>query len=271
MFDKLPAKPIAVLNTPDDEGLRILTVSSPDFQSHVQTLLTPEAIARATSFLPFSIVIMNDSGKYIWSFTVIYTYRNRISPAGTPWKFVVTPTASSADRARLLAPGARYLITPISDFIASCDTTGSRTIEPYLDEGMDRMIDLFNTQDSREVIDISIDSVIYEDGTLVGPDALGRLEKLNDQLRADADFFSSIDGLQGDALKARLSSWIQQESTPTDTYGRQQLLRARTLLRYFNEKGAGPTLSLKTKLHSTKRFSGDHQKVRRVEPFNLNP
>jgi hypothetical protein len=197
--DNMPIK-----NPLQGEGISVIDSTSPGFASEVAKFLDPPALAKASSFLPYSLIVVNNTGRYIWSFTVIYTLPNRISPAGTPWQYRISPTAAGPPHRRLmLAPGGSYLVTPVNDFVASRGPDGRSTFQPYLDEGLERIIEIFEVQDSKERMEASIDSIIYEDGTLAGPDSAQRMDKVNIQIRVQKDL-SSISGLRGDELRKEL-------------------------------------------------------------------
>jgi hypothetical protein len=196
-----------ITNTLHSTGLVVLDVSSPEFMSEVQKLLSPEAVTKAAPFLSQSIVIINNTPQFAWGFTVVYRYPDWISPAGTPWKHRISPSSGGpADRSRMFAPGARFLITPVSDFIASSDEKGNPTLQPYLDEGMDRMIAQFKMQHPslNERVEIIIDSVIFEDGSMVGDDSERMMQKVNERIRAERDLATSLTPLQGENFRAKL-------------------------------------------------------------------
>lgn len=73
----------------------------------------------------------------------------------------------------MLAPDARYLITPVSDFLASRDASGKRGLQPFLGEGLDRIIDLFKRDQLSDRPQLSVDAVIFDTGVTIGPDSAG--------------------------------------------------------------------------------------------------
>ncbi|MBV9763108.1 MAG: hypothetical protein JO340_21275 [Acidobacteriaceae bacterium] len=159
----------------------MVSFDDPTFDAEVRQLLTPDALDKAKDFLPKSAVLINSTGQYIWGFTVIYTYPDRIAPAGTPWRHIISPKSGVADRARMLAPGARYLITPVSDFLASRDPSGKKSLQPFLDEGLDRIIDLFKREQLTDRLQLSVDAVIFDTGIVIGPDSAGLREQVRKQ------------------------------------------------------------------------------------------
>lgn len=220
---------MTVSNPFQDEGLTVLTVSDRDFSPALDILLSQPAKAKAGSVLPHSLILVNNTGKYIWGFTVLYLFPQRIAPSGKPWRYFVTPAAKSSDRRLMLAPGAKYWIAPISGLEASTDANGKRSLEPILDEGLDRMIEGFSKQEAKEPIEVAIDSIISEDGTIIGPDTVGRAQQINDEIRADKEVLDSIENLQGDALRKQLDLWIALRGTDRYTvyrFGRANFFKA---------------------------------------------
>lgn len=253
-----------VTNDLSREGLTIIEYSSPAFQIEIQKLLNAEALSKAAGFLPLSLIVVNNTGKYIWSFTVIYTYPDRIAPAGTPWKHIISPTSSAAYRSEMLAPGTTFLITPVSTFIASHQLSGERPLQPYLDEGMDRMIQLFLEKDSKERIEASVDSIIFEDGTLVGPDTAKRVDKINNQMRGEKELLDSLQGLHGEELRKSLLFYSRSQPY-YDDYTREQFNHARHILDFLNEEGEPAALTAIQNRRDRRRFPSPDG-VKRREP-----
>lgn len=163
----------------------------------------------------------------------------------------------------MIAPGGSYLVTPISDFGASRDATGKRTLWPYMDEGMDRIIKLFETQHAHERIEASLDSIIFEDGTLVGPDTANRMDKVNSRIRAERDLIAAISGLRGDDLRKQLARYSELQSSDP-TYSKYQNMAAGYLLRVLDTRGEPAALAGINKFQAEKWF-GDPKGVRRNE------
>jgi hypothetical protein len=227
-----------VANPLQDAGLVVLDAASPGFMAEVQKLLSPEAVNKASSFLPQSLVIVNNTQQFVWGFTAVYRYPDWISPAGTPWKHRISPSGGGpADRSRMLAPGARFLVTPVSDFLASSDVNNHVVVQPYLDEGMDRMIAQFKRQhpNPNERVDVTIDSVIFEDGSLSGPDTEGMMEKVNERIRAEKDLAKSLQPLSGEGLRAKLL--LHAHKGVGDEYSGRTSSVAQSLLSVLEQHG----------------------------------
>jgi hypothetical protein len=227
-----------IVNPLQDAGLVVLDAASPEFMVEVQKLLSPGAVIKASSFLSQSLVIVNNTQQFVWGFTVVYRYPDWISPAGTPWKHRISPSGGGpADRSRMLAPGARFLVTPVSDFLASSDLNGNVIVQPYLDEGMDRMIAQFKRQhpNPNERVDVTIDSMIFEDGSLGGPDTEGMMEKVNQRIRAEKDLAKSLQSLSGEGLRAKLL--LHAHKGVGDEYSGRTSSVAQSLLSVLDQRG----------------------------------
>jgi hypothetical protein len=256
-------RPMKIVNPLHETGLVVLDSLSPEFGTEVQKLLTPEALAKTSSFLSESVVIVNNTNQYVWGFTVVYRYPDWISPAGNAWKHRISPSGGGpADRSRMLAPGARFLITPVSDFLASSDASGNATLQPYLDEGMDRMIAQFKAQHPNpgERVELTIDSIIFENGLLTGPDAEGMLEKVNERIRAEKDLGASLQNLKGDGFRAKLLLHAHKEMG--NEYSGRISNVAQSLLAVMNENGEDAAQQIVQQMRARNWFV-DSEKVRR--------
>jgi len=253
-------RPMKISNPLQGSGIVALDASSPEFMPEVQKLLTPAAISKAAPFLTRSIVLINNTNEFIWGFTVVYQYPDWISPAGTPWKHRISPSCGGpADRNRMLAPGARFLVTPVSDFLASATRDGGMILQPFLDEGMDRMINQFKAQhpDANERVEATIDSVIFEDGVLEGPDSEGMMARTNERVRAEKDLAVSLSGLRGDALRARLL--LDSHRGMRDEYSGRTSTVAQSLIAVLDQRGENATVDVVEKIRNTHWFqNADH-------------
>jgi hypothetical protein len=250
-----------VTNNLAADGLTVTNASSHQFEALLSQFLDPDQIAKGANFLSQALIITNNTGKFIWSFTIVYEYPDKLSASGTPWRYIVSPTASSpANRKIMLGPGASYLVTPVSDFLASRNADGRRTLQPHLDEGLDRMIALYESQFGSERVTVSVDSVIYEDGTLSGLDSVGRMTQLNSRIEAEKDLAVETKGLNGDALRKTLS--YVSGLGPGDEYRRQKVTRAQHLLAILESQGEAAVQQELDQMRSAKWFV-ESQRIRR--------
>lgn len=231
---------VVVLSNPiSGEGFVVIGAKSPRFSSEINKLLTPEAQAKASPFLPLSFIVVNNTGRYVWGFSFIYVFPDNIAPAGTPRTILISPSPGGpSPRELLFSPGSEYLITPVMDFYAAIDGNGVRAREPILDDQTDRMIKVFQTRhpNINERVQASVDSLIYEDGTIVGPDTAGTQARINDMIRADHDLVTSLQQLSGDALRSQIAS-MHPSNQDRDAYSFRHDAVASTLQDIFGKEG----------------------------------
>ena len=195
-----------------DDGLVVLSFTSPEFLHEVQGLLDSEIYTEATksTFLPYSLVIINHTGNYIWGFTVIYTYPDQLSPSGRPITHQIFPSAKSNIRNDMLAPGGKYLITPLSGFISSRRPDGRRSAVPDMNyKDIINKWDQTNLERGALRIKASIDCVICEDGMLIGPDTAEKLSIVNNKIVALRQLAHQLEGITHGKMANRLKTLKQ--------------------------------------------------------------
>ena len=69
---------------------------------------------------------------------------------------------------------------------------------------LDEILSDYAATQAQESVTMLLDSVIFEDVTIIGPDSKGRQQELNDRIRADCDLVGELALLSGDDLKQRL-------------------------------------------------------------------
>jgi hypothetical protein len=259
--DRMPVK-----NPAESEGLSVVDANSPSFLAEVNRLLSPEAISKAQLFLPFSLVLKNNTERYIWGFTVIYRFPDRISASGKPWQFQYSHSARVPDRTRMLAPGGSFFIAPVSDFVAATDAAGHRIRQPFMDEGLDRVIQVFVSQHLNDHIEATVDSVIFEDGLMLGPDTIGTLDKVNSRVRASLDLTESLASRRGAQLRSELQllSGPGLNADAVDEYSQYTRDTASALLKLLDTRGENPVLESIERIRTAKWFGGANS-VRRKQ------
>ncbi len=244
-----------ITNPVASEGLRVIAPGTPEFMPEVRKLLDPLARQKAAPFLPKSVVIVNDTGKYVWGFTVIFTFPNKLSDSGNPWRHMISASpGGAATREAMLPPGGRYLVTPIPDFQASTDANGNVRLRPNLDTAMDNNIRLLVAQriGPQEQVQVSVDSVIFEDGTLTGPDTADRQRKINDQIRAETDLVNLLSDSKGEQLRGKLADLANTE--PHDTYSHRMAGVASLLQMRLDKQGEESVAHVLNSIKTTKWF-----------------
>ena len=202
-----------ITNAVKGQGLTLIDATAPSFKDELRQLVTPEDMVKISLILPYSVIVANDTGRYIYGFTVIYKYPDRLTPDGVPWQHRISRTAPTPnDLKYMLSPGDRYLMTPVSDLNAVRDASGKQTHSLHLDDDMDRIIQVFAKDLAKERCELSVDSIIFDDGTLVGPDTAGRMAKINSRIKGEADLVIAIKDLHGNELRKQLLHYLDVRS-----------------------------------------------------------
>jgi hypothetical protein len=219
------------------DGLTWTTPDHPGFAEEVRRLLKEEEFEWIKPVLPQSVIVRNETGGYLSSLTVLYRYPEFLSTDGVPMQIPVSPAAVVLERSYMAEPGAKFILTPVPNLYWSFKGNGDRAIWPMSRAGDDGWVNWYLQEHGSYDVVVSLDSLVHEDGTLVGPDLAGRLETLNARLRADREIFREVSRLSGDALVTYLQSASAAYST--DAYTMRLSERAQTLLEDLLNKGSG--------------------------------
>jgi hypothetical protein len=229
-----------ISNPLESEGLKIIASDSPEFRPALEAMIDTDLIAKAEPFLQYSAVLLNTTGRYVWGFTAVYTYPDKIAPSGNPRRHQINPSVGGVgSRAQYFAPGARYLLTPVSNFLAEVDADGRRGLAPSWYDGIEQVMKIQSGIGDPQMrrVELSIDSLIYEDGLLVGPDRAGRMDEVNQRILRDKRFADSFRGLTGSALRAKLAEYSGKAGGDADE--RANAWRAKDLELRYNEPTLG--------------------------------
>jgi hypothetical protein len=124
------------------------------------------------------------------------------------------------------------------------------------------MISHFNVQhpESNERVEVVLDSVIFENGILAGPDSEGMLERVNERIRAEKDLALSIGKLKGEDLKKKLL--LHSGKGAGDEYSARTSAIANSLLGVLDKHGEAAVGDIAEKMRTTKWFANS-ETVRR--------
>jgi len=231
-----------VTNPVAEEGISVILPLSPAFNKRLADLLDNSAIQKIAPLVPRTLIVVNDSGRYLAGLTVIFTYPERIAPAGTPWRYITNRTAHYADHKAMIAPGDALLFTPLPGFSASFRPPAARLQRPPLDERMDGDLQRYLGAEGQSSIEATIDSIIFDDGTLVGPDSANRLESLNNKFRANDEILRAVEGLRGEELHKELLFYTNLNLPAPNKYTLERSRTAKSLLLSFEEGGESSAL-----------------------------
>ena len=135
----------------------------------------------------------------------------------------------------MLGPGDTYLVTPVSDLAARRYSSGQVFAPPPADEGLLRYIQIFKTEFLGGRGSVQIDSVIFDDGTLIGAHDAGVTGRINNRIQAEKDLLSAIQPLNGKELR----DYLNATKTPElqDEYFMHKASRAQEFDHLLNAQG----------------------------------
>jgi len=190
------------------QGIQIVTIADPAFTSKLGSLLPAAIVSELTPLLPYLVLIENHSQTPITKTTVQY---ERTTPAGLKvygWSSLNTTAPGAA-----LGPGASLIQAPRSDLsqVLFAARAGNPP-NPGVAAAMSAQIisGLFDPRRATSTV-VSMDSVIFSSGGVVGPDNFDLLG----QAEASAEAMSDIAArASDDSVPDRvLDAWLQRQAT----------------------------------------------------------
>jgi hypothetical protein len=233
------AQGITYENQVEREGIVMLTPASPGFRAEAERFFAADALSVIEPLLPFCIIIKNDTTKYLSVATVLYTFPSVTVPGQGPIRQRIAATTMTKDRNRMLEPGYSRFVSPIGAIQATIDASGKRLLWPIFSELLVKHMGDWVAFYGKQTISIAVDSIVFEDGSLVGPDKGGLLSDLNARAKAEEDLRNEISGLHGSQLEAYLDSKSDLEPDREDEYGKWKQglsLQLRSGIKQFGEE-----------------------------------
>ncbi len=196
----LAAQPLVTIRPAPDQlppGITIVSPADPSFQSLVEKILPPAAVPLYQHILPYSMLIRNETSTPI--IAVALTIQITDANGRTPKPLVLCPycgTPPSKENV-VLAPGRDLLLTADPRFTALARVL-SRSIadkrRPPPDELANRSLEPIL---SARAITLALDSVLFADGTVKGPDEANSFDKCTNELHEQAAFDNAVLAFQG--------------------------------------------------------------------------
>jgi len=221
---------VTVTNPLEDRGIAMYTVADPDFTTQVRSFIdSSEMLNKLQPYMDRSVIVVNNTGQYLWGMSIVYEYTGEYTASGKPWRWFVTPEAIGPERRWMMAPAASFLILPQANFFWHKRSDGTIATAPAVEivtdanlwanlkEGMDYWW--------QKPVVISVDSIIYEDRTVVGPDVLERMQKLNEAVERDKKLEEQLKSMHGSELRALLEATVEEDlHRATQTHAQAMLI-----------------------------------------------
>ncbi len=218
----------------NESGVRLLVPASQDFQNQLRALTAGITHELLDQVLPYCVIVQNSGTKAIAAIRVVHDLKN---DQGQPISHQFRLSTVAADPIRMMMPGQSRLIGPVPLIVEAVNR--SRLAEVFSDDIQARHeVELrLAKYRSQQEIHISLDSIVFENGELIGPDKVNSLAVLNGWLRATKDLVDAASRMNDVEFKKYLSQVLDRpqksisSQLEADQYDRRQQMLARLLLR----------------------------------------
>jgi hypothetical protein len=190
--------PLALsVNGLDDEGVRLISPASPDFDDLARPLMGERVAHIGLQLKPMLVIVTNDSPHTIVSMSVVWHVTHEGGRTSRFWGHASFPESVCGDvlishDPEAIPPGSRRL--EANGLVLH----GYGSFDEYYDQFLPQFVDRKN-EDLADgtALQIDLNAVIFADGTLIGPDDESRLADLfSTYVRAKQDWYRGIiDGL----------------------------------------------------------------------------
>jgi hypothetical protein len=181
---------------PSLSGITVIAANDSRFESAVATLIKPRDMPAFKPLLPYSVVVRNDTSRNLLGLCVVFRMIDQNGHAGgTSRNFKNFPTG----RKPLLIPGQMMLVS-VEQPRLQPRASGVR-----LKIGMTHPLDYY---DSSQAVNISLDSVLFEDGTFVGPDTVDTFDRTAAELSAVQTLAKSVLAYKSEGGAAALQKYL---------------------------------------------------------------
>jgi hypothetical protein len=200
----LVAQPSVVVAPVSDSlsGIALVGPSDPAFLLAVQALIGAANFPSYEPALPYSVLVRNDTSRPIIDVCVIFDVTQvngkKDGSLASGWGNI----PPSAGAVPLLAPGAQLLASAVRGYAY---TTPRRNPPPA--DLAARLAEL----SSAASIMVSLDSVLFADGTLAGPDTRNNFVQYSQRLAADRDLAAAVLSYQSGSVSG-LQSYLDSEA-----------------------------------------------------------
>jgi hypothetical protein len=238
----LSAQPLVTVASVSDSlsGITLIGASDPVYLPAVSALIGASALPPYEPMLPFSVLVRNDTARPLIGLCVIFdvTQFNGMKDGGMVMCSNNIPPGNSRP---LLAAGVQLLASPVSQYIY---------IKPRHTPPAALPPERLAEYTAAKSLVISLDSVVFADGTMAGPDTRNNFVSHSAKLAADRDFSAAVLALQSSPA-AQLKNYLENVASrpragpPSydSEYNRTLASHARTLQRVLANHGAEDVFS----------------------------
>lgn len=234
----------------EKDEITIGTSTSAAFTAELNAHFPGAARSSIHAILPYSIVVTNNGPSPISSLTLRHELYSR---AGTmiSWTFTYHSFGSGRE-AFDVHSHASALLFPVSSISKMLLEKRLDLAKLNLPDVHIRMNDMLATLSTQESVTISVDSIIFRDGTLLGPDKANVLTMFNDSKGGQNDLVVEFTLRKtAGASDAVLLEWLSAEQNnaqgpgaKSDAYIERRKMIARSIANVIKAKGSEGVLQI---------------------------
>ena len=169
-----------------DSGLALYPASSPEFEQILAARVDGESRTAIEAILPYSVILVNRSSSPLVAVVVRSDLTDATGRTTSSDMMVSTMNMNS-----LIPVGAQILMTPVSGLNTVLRPDRPMSLSPGDD--LRRMVERRGGRfQSQSRVKISLDSVVYSDGSVLGPDTINNLARMNAWIEAERALINEV-------------------------------------------------------------------------------
>jgi len=155
--------------------IEIVPPTSQEFMDALKLSADPQALSVIQPILPYSVMIKNGSPQRLLMVTI---QTRLVDAAGKAMVRYVTQGTRNNSPADMIAPGSMVFLTPVGGLNTVLPRLGTMHIveADRLAARIAKLLSLFSQESDIEIV---MDSAVFDDGGLIGPDIHRTLEMVN--------------------------------------------------------------------------------------------
>lgn len=181
----MTAAPSLTFNNFPGSQMELIPGSSPQFLQLLTSFCGPDAVEVLRPMLPYFVMVRNNSSSTVVQVTLRVNVRYDDG-------LVVPNTYSLVIGGSGVAPGESVLMTPISGLSLPIGERASPPTLQNLDQLAEVVAQKIGSYGGTSEVSISLDSVIFSDNTVIGPDVAGKLNEKNSERRVKRQLASEL-------------------------------------------------------------------------------
>lgn len=197
------------------EAVSLITPGSAEFERELSAIADANSKEALAPLLPYCLFVRNNSSQPIYSVTLVYRSRDL---AGAESIISNGLRMSVRPRPRFLLPGEAAFLAPMAG-LSRIAKPANRTFQSsqVFQVERDRVVQGFA---AKVAVSIALDSVVFSDGTLAGPDAAHRFDTYRGLSDAEQSVLAIVKSASQADVFSQLSSLASAAvtETPASTY-----------------------------------------------------